>query len=192
MKPFLKIAAGVIVLAASTLGQEALDRLTPQPQCAPMPTQMRGARDDFNPANGNEPNFQSPQVKQVLAGKPQRGFDAPAGQIPQDQNFGTSFVLGCCKITKPVTVTMVIRRASAGLAGNDKAHVFLGTPTGIGAAVFSEDLWLKAPYNTQTTRTVVFTLQPAQVNAHIFNNSQPFIDVLMQDDSIVDYVMLQN
>lgn len=187
-------AAIAALTAVSAIAQEPAG-MPPHPgMCPPVPTQIRGVRDNFAPANGNEPNFQSPQVKQALAGKPQQGFDAGGAQglIPQNQVFGTSFALGCCKVAKPILVTMNVRRNNTGQGGNDRAYLHLGTPAGIGNAVLVEDLWKNPPYKTQTARTVVFTVQPNQVNPHIFNNAQPFIDILMQDDSAVDFVMLQN
>lgn len=178
------------------IGEEPDDQrigVPPTPGCKRR-LRISGRPDNFNP-NNPEPRFQSPALQSFMQGKAQKGFDA----LSWDSLFGVSFPLGVCKLCGPerfpVFVDMMVRRKNTGgMTANDTIYIYLtngNTPAGqMGTAVQTIQPW-QGPFATQTQRNVQFQIPTGLVNQHIWSSPGPaFLDVVMQDDTGIDYVRL--
>jgi hypothetical protein len=173
----------------AVLSDDASNRIgaVPVRPCSDRPrTILLGRPDDFAPS-GSEPLFVSPTAKAVWGSRL-----VPFDYSGADRIFAVSINLGQCKLCgqRVINVEMKIRR-NAGMAANDKAYLYLsnGTPnsSGLGPAVAVKDIWMGDP-STLLVKTITLQVPLAQANQYIFQNNMAFLDVVVQDDTAIDYV----
>lgn len=161
----------------------------PAYRCVPRPRSIRlGRADNFSPA-GPEPLFLSPSAR-ANWGSRLVPFDFAA----PDRIFAVSMNLGQCKLCGEgdMKVSLKVKRLH-GMASNDKAYLHFsnGVPnsSGLSPAVSVVDIWKNDP-PTLTEKTLTLTVPLSQVNAYIFQNNAAFLDIVVQDDTSVDFVTI--
>lgn len=158
--------------------------------CTQTRTLLIGDVDMFAAGGPMATPWMSPAMTTMFSGKPRRTFDDSNGtSVPRDKWFGASIPLGSCKICK-ATLEIRIKRnpgpaePATGQNGNDTIYV--------GTAPFSGANTLAAvkPWvgEAATVKTVTIPLTAAQLNSLVFGTG--VLDVLIQDDTSVDYVKL--
>ncbi len=191
-------AAGMSAAGEEAVAEEAPNanmRLAPHPgHCKPR-IRISGRLDNFG-AGPVEPRYQSPVMQKFMTGKAQKPYDS----LALDTVFGTSFPLGTCKMCggerDMVIVEAAVRRATTGgLSSNDKIYVHVSndtTPAGqLGAAIVPAIQIWNGPYSTQLTRVVQFQIPVAALNNAIWAApGKTYLEVVMQDDTGIDYVRM--
>lgn len=169
----------------------------PKPCCLTFRFQV-GVSDKFSAANGAEPASPSAGVQAMLANSNLTGFDEPG----VDRYFAHTFVLpqGNCISRARLTVRA---KPNGSLVYNDTINLRF---TGItGAPVSGTPVWgayfgsgnpgaalLPNPWSSYgpTTFNLDLSNLPGPVNMISALNAQRFLDVLVQDDTAIDYLVL--
>lgn len=183
MKQTVLIFLVAVLTAGSALAQTASPNDSPvRPGCTTTTTYVHGLQDNF--AGGPDPTTPSPALAAFLA-----PLANPAAYDYQKPNnhFGDSFQICGCKTCGGRLEVRVRRTNPPDTFIND--GITVGVAPFSGTRVVSALVWAAGD---PAVKTLTFNLDPAKLNEILCaqNTNSPWLDVYVQDDTIVDYIKL--
>ena len=175
------LLAATAVFAQEPAAREAIPNPLPiAAACSVTVTDLEGVIDNF--AQPPDPTTQSPALQAYLAsvGGPQSQYDTTGC----DKKFGGSWRLCTCE-TCGARLEVRVRRCGSSLDNNDGYHVGVA-PFGPGRSAASGAVWQAGD---PTEKTLVINLTRDQLKVLCANKAQ-FLDLYIQDDTIVDWARL--
>lgn len=136
-----------------------------------------------NGGGGPDPAFLSPALTTKLVGVPTKSFDDKAVNTVFAYSFDMKKYKPCDR--KICRAQLMIRVCNTGqdLWTNDQVN--LGIATGSWTSIYSAYIWNSN--GSEANKCKNLTIPISNIS---FMNSTPFLDVLIQDDSWVDYMQL--
>jgi hypothetical protein len=152
------------------------------PKCSITLTDVEGIQDNFS--GGIDATTLSPALTAYLAANPPKSqYDEPGC----DKHFGESFPLCTCE-TCGARLEIRVRKCGTTVKLQDNDHWFVGiAPFTPGLRVADGVVW--APGDPQT-KTLTIPLSAAQLTKVLCGNKSQWLDVYIQDDTIVDSMKL--
>lgn len=178
----LAAICGIAILTAAAFAQPAAAP-TPGPVkgCTTTTVYVHGQMDNFG--GGPDPTTPSPALAAFLAPLHPATYDV--GQ--PNYNFGDSFQICGCK-TCGGTLEIGVRKTNpVDIPLND--GITVGVAPFTGPRVVSQLVWAA---NDPPSKTLTINLDPAKLNEVLCaqRTSTPWLDVYIQDDTVVDYIKL--
>lgn len=155
--------------------------------CGQTRTILIGDVDNFTAGGPMAKPFISQALAAMFGARPRRPFDDIQGdKVPLDIWFGASLPLGSCKVCRASLEIRIRRNPGAGLTDNDAIYVGTAPFTGLNL-IATVKPWLNDKSMVKIV-TIDLTSKLSQLNQLIFGVG--LLDVLIQDDSSVDYIKL--
>jgi hypothetical protein len=149
-------------------------------KCTITTTDLEGVVDSFAP--GIDPTSLSPALTAFLTANPPKSqYDEPGC----DKHFGESFRLCTCE-TCGGRLEIQVRKCSSTLVSND-GYVIGVAPFGPNQRVVQGQVWAPGDPNT---KTLVIQLPNPQLSQVLCANNTQWLDIYIQDDTIVDWARL--
>jgi hypothetical protein len=198
----LTLAPGMFAQQRSAVSATAADstqedrRAIPVNGDCPLTPYAGGNQDSFNPPVESTTMSPGLQAYFISNGVTSTGITKPRQYDEEGQNkwFGQSFRIKCCKVCRAELEIGV--KNLGGLASNDA--IYVGRPPFTGAnLIVGGHIWDNTrptwAGGTASPKTMTIPLSPAALNNYIFNSGgcNVPIDILVQDDTAVDYIKLK-
>ena len=183
--------------AVSNSTQEDRQAVPAVPKCPNYSEYVGGKADNFT--GGTETTQLSPALQAYFTshGVTPTGTTKPRqyDESGQDKWIGQSFSIKCCKVCRAEVEIRV--RDLAGLSSNDALYVGRAPFTPSQNVLAAGHIWdASRPTwagGTASPKTMTIPLSPAALNNYIFSSDgcNVPIDILVQDDTAVDYIKLK-
>jgi hypothetical protein len=170
-----------LTLAPLALAQAPMRDGNVARKCSITTVYLKGVNDNF--ASPADPTHPSPALAAFIANLHPVGYDVDQ----PNHAFGDSFRLCACETCSARLEIRVKKTSHADNPKNDDIYVGVA-PFATGQRIVDGRIWTTD--SPEPPKTLTYDLDPAKLSALLCHEREPWLDVYIEDDTVVDWMRL--